>query len=164
MAYRKWLDNAFWETESKEQLNCILEMEDDVGRVTRQVMKLNKTDKEGNPNPMYQEVVDEVGEDTIDNETKTREDKKKNEKAEAEMRENEHVKARRLEELFNYKLQVFETEEIKNSKNRALKGKIRRAKSQVEVNLWAIEVMRDALGMNETEKEVTEDDGTSGEE
>lgn len=164
MAYRKWLDNAFWETESKEQLNCILEMEDDVGRVTRQVMKLNKTDKEGNPNPMYQEVVDEVGEDTIDNETKSREDKKKNEKAEAEMRENEHVKARRLEELFNYKLQVFETEEIKNSKNRALKGKIRRAKSQVEVNLWAIEVMRDALGMNETEKEVTEDDGTSGEE
>jgi uncharacterized membrane protein YdfJ with MMPL/SSD domain len=155
MAYRKWQDNAFWETETKEQLNCILEMEDDVGRVTRQVMKLNKVDKEGKDNPMYQEVIDELGMEIIDKNTQDRIDKKKNEKAEKEQRETEHAKARKLEELFNYKLEVFETEEIKNSKNRKLKAKLRRAKSKVEVNLWAIEILRDVMKENEE----TEDDG-----
>ena len=29
MASKKWLDNAFWETEEKNQLNCILEIVDD---------------------------------------------------------------------------------------------------------------------------------------
>ena len=58
MSHRKWLDNAFWETEEKKQLNCILEIKDDAGRVTRQVMLLNRTDTEGNPNPDFDEVVE----------------------------------------------------------------------------------------------------------
>jgi hypothetical protein len=161
MAYRKWQDNAFWETETKEQLNCILEMVDDADRETRQVMKLNRLDKEGNENLMYNEVIEELGMELIDKNTQERIDKKKNEKAEAEMRETEHAKARKLEELFNYKLEVFETEEIKNSKNRQLKAKLRRAKSKVEVNLWAIEILRDVMN---TVEEVKEDDGKSGEE
>ena len=47
--------------------------------------------------------------------------------------------------LFNYKLEVFETEEIKNSKNRKLKAKLRRAKSKVEVNLWAMKILEETL-------------------
>jgi hypothetical protein len=53
MSFKRWMDNAFWENDDKSQLNCILEMEDDVGRMTRQVMLLNRTDKEGNPNPDF---------------------------------------------------------------------------------------------------------------
>ena len=76
------MDNAFWENEDKSQLNCILEIEDDVGRKTRQVMLLKRTDKEGNPNPDFDEVVDALGEDTINKETEDRVERKKAEKEE----------------------------------------------------------------------------------
>ena len=39
MASKQWIDNAFWETEDKQQLNCILEIDDDEGREIRHVMK-----------------------------------------------------------------------------------------------------------------------------
>ena len=65
MSHRKWMDNAFWETDEKDMLNCILEIEDDVGRVTRQVMKLRKVDEEGNDNPDYVEVVEFLGDELI---------------------------------------------------------------------------------------------------
>ena len=145
MSYRKWLDNAFWEDETKSQVNCILEMEDDVGRVTRQVMKLNRHDKDGNENELFNEVVDSVTEELIDKETSDRVERKKAEQDEHRQRELEHEKARKLEKLFNYKLEAFEVEEIKNSKNRKLKGKLRRAKSRIEVDLYSIMILQEQL-------------------
>ena len=149
MSYRKWMDNAFWETDQKDKLNCILEMEDDVGRMTRQVMLLNRTDKEGNANPDFDEVVDALGEDVIDKETEDRVERKKAEKEEHVQRDKEHAKARKLEKLFNYKLEAFEVEEIKNSTNRKLKAKLRRAKSRIEVDMWSIMILQESL--NEAE-------------
>tara|TARA_B100001093_G_scaffold387991_1_gene374064 strand:- start:2569 stop:3030 length:462 start_codon:yes stop_codon:yes gene_type:complete len=145
MSHKKWLDNAFWETEEKDQLNCILEIEDDAGRITRQVMLLNKVDKEGNPNPDYNEVVESLTEEVIDKETTDRVIRKKAEKEEHVQREKEHAKARKLEKLFNYKLEAFEVEDIKNSTNRKLKGKLRRAKSRIEVDMWSIMILQEQL-------------------
>ena len=145
MSYRKWLDNAFWETSEKEMLNCILEIEDDVGRVTRQVMKLRKTTQEGEVNPDFVEVVEALGEENIDANTDERNARKKRESEEEKQRQLEHAKARKLEELFNYKLEAFEVPEIKDSKNRPLKSKLRRAKNKVEVNLYAIMILMDEL-------------------
>lgn len=149
MSYRRWMDNAFWETDAKEQLNCILEMEDDVGRVTRQVMLLNRFDKEGNPNELFDEVVSSLGEDVIDKETEDRTVRKKAEAEEEKQRDLEHRKARKLEKLFNYKLEAFEVDEIKNSKNRKLKGKLRRAKSRIEVDLYSIMILQEVLEAEE---------------
>ena len=59
--------------------------------------------------------------------------------------EESKIKAKKLEQLFNYKLKTFEVEEIKLSQNRELKSKLRRAKSIPEVNLWAIKIMDDYL-------------------
>jgi hypothetical protein len=145
MSYRKWMDNAFWETDAKDKLNCILEMEDDVGRVTRQVMLLNRLDKDGNENELFNEVVLAVGEETIDHETTDRDIRKTAKKEEEKQRELEHQKARKLEKLFNYKLEAFEVEEIKNSKNRKLKAKLRRAKSRIEVDLYSILILQESL-------------------
>lgn len=145
MAHKQWLDNAFWETEEKNQLNCILELIDDDGRETRQVMKLNRTDRDGNANPLFDEVVEAVGEASIDKETVDRVERKKAEHDEEKQREIEHQKARKLEKLFNYKLEAFEVEEIKNSKNRKLKAKLRRAKSKIEVDLYSIMILQDQL-------------------
>jgi hypothetical protein len=151
MSYRKWMDNAFWETDEKEMLNCILEMEDDVGRVTRQVMKLRKTDDEGNENPDFAEVVETLGEALIDENTTERNSRKKREAEEEKQRELEHAKARKLEQLFNYKLEAFEIEDIKNSKNRQLKSKLRRAKNRVEVDLYAIMIVMEEMKRKEEE-------------
>ena len=149
MSFKRWMDNAFWENDDKSQLNCILEMEDDVGRMTRQVMLLNRTDKEGNANPDFDEVVDALGEDVIDKETEDRVERKKAEKEEHVQRDKEHAKARKLGKLFNYKLEAFEVEEIKNSTNRKLKAKLRRAKSRIEVDMWSIMILQESL--NEAE-------------
>lgn len=155
MSYRKWMDNAFWETDEKQMLNCILEMEDDVGRVTRQVMKLRKTDDEGNENPDFIEVVGQLGEELITENTNERNVRKKREAEEDKQRQLEHAKARKLEQLFNYKLEAFEIDDIKNSKNRQLKSKLRRAKNRVEVDLYAIMIV-----MEEMKKREEEENGT----
>lgn len=145
MSFKQWMDNAFWETEEKKQLNCILELVDDAGRETRQVMLLNRHDKDGNENELFNEVVDALGEELIQQNTDDRKIRKAAQAEEKKQRDVEHARARKLEELFNYKLEIFETEEIKDSKNRKLKAKIRRAKSKVEVNLWAMKLLEEAL-------------------
>ena len=145
MSSRKWLDNAFWETEDKKELNCILELEDDIGRVTRQVMRLNQLDKEGNVNEDYEEVVEVLTEKLIDDNTSDRKVRKKQEKEEKQQRDVEHAKARKLEDLFNYKMEAFEVEEVKSSKNRKLKAKLRRAKSRIEVDMYAIMILQDSI-------------------
>ena len=53
--------------------------------------------------------------------------------------------ARDFEKLFEYKLETFEIPEIKESKNRLLKSKLRRSKSIPEVNLYAILLVQEAL-------------------
>lgn len=145
MSFKQWMDNAFWETEEKKQLNCILELVDDAGRETRQVMLLNRHNKDGEENELFNEVVDALGEELIQQNTDERKVRKAAQAEERKQRDVEHARARKLEELFNYKLEIFETEEIKNSKNRKLKAKIRRAKSKVEVNLWAMKLLEEAL-------------------
>ena len=150
------MDNAFWETDEKDMLNCILEIEDDVGRVTRQVMKLRKVDEEGNDNPDYVEVVEFLGDELITANTDERNERKKRENEEDKQRELEHAKARKLEQLFNYKLEAFEIEDIKNSKNRQLKSKLRRAKNRVEVDLYAIMIVMEELKKREEDEATAE--------
>ena len=145
MSYKRWMDNAFWETDQKNELNCILELEDDVGRVTRQQMFLRRFEKNGEENELFNEVVDALGEARIDEETEARVIRKKAEAEESKIREEEHNKARKLEKLFNYKLEAFEVEEIKNSKNRKLKAKLRRAKSKIEVDMYSIMILQEQL-------------------
>ena len=149
MAFKRWMDNAFWETDEKEKLNCILEMEDDIGRQTRQVMLLSRLNKDGTENDLFNEVIETLGVESIDRNTEERKVRKAAEKEEKTQRDIEHARARKLEELFNYKLEVFETEEIKNSKNRKLKAKLRRAKSKIEVNLWAMKILEESFEAEE---------------
>jgi hypothetical protein len=145
MSYKRWMDNAFWENPEKDKVNCILEMEDDIGRQTKQVMLLSRVNKDGTENDLFNEVIDALGEESIDRNTEERKVRKAAEHEEKKHRDTEHARARKLEELFNYKLEVFETEEIKNSKNRKLKAKLRRAKSKVEVNLYAMMILQETL-------------------
>ena len=81
----------------------------------------------------------------IDKNTDERVNRKFKEQEQQRELEINKRKAERLEKLFNYKLETFEVEDIKESKNRILKSKLRRAKSIPEVNLYAIMIIQDKL-------------------
>jgi hypothetical protein len=52
-------------------------------------------------------------------------------------RQQSQVARGKQEVLFNYKLEAFEVEQIKNSKNTELKRMIRKSKSIIEVQAYA---------------------------
>jgi hypothetical protein len=62
----------------------------------------------------------------------------------------EKEKAEQLQKLFEAKIQAFEVEEIKNSKNRILKAKLRKAKNLIEVNIYSMMIVMEEL-QNESE-------------
>jgi len=155
MSSRKWMDNAFWENpEEKDDLTCILEIEDDNGKQIRQVMRLKKYIKDSDElNPDFTEVVEVLGEELITKNTEDRIERKKSEKEERRIRDLEHARSRKMEKLFNHKMEVFEIEEIKGCKNRKLKAKLRRAKSQIECDLYAMMILKEHI---ENEEKVSE--------
>ena len=135
---RTWIKNAFWETPTKELLNCISEHKEGFKDV-RQVHKLKRGD------PLFDECVKALTEKHIDVNTDRRVNKKFKEQEQQRQLELNRRKAEKLEQLFNYKLETFEVEDIKESKNRILKSRLRRAKSIPEVNLYAIMIIQDKL-------------------
>jgi Rps23 Pro-64 3,4-dihydroxylase Tpa1-like proline 4-hydroxylase len=141
---RTWLDNAFWETPKKEILNAISEEQVDNKQI-RQVHKLYKLNDDGTPNEMFNEVIEFLGDESIEASTKKRLEKKQAEAELDKQKKLEHERAKKLEKLFEYKLETFEIPEIKASKNRLLKSKLRRSKSIPEVNLYAMMIVKESL-------------------
>ena len=135
---RQWDKDAFWETPKKTVLNCISEQEEGNKKI-RQVHKLVDSD------PLFKECVDALTPEHIDENTKQRVARKFEEQNKRKELEESKEKAKKMEILFNYKLETFEVEEIKLSRNRELKSKLRRAKSIPEVNLWALRILDDYL-------------------
>ena len=135
---RTWIKDAFWETPTKELLNCISEHKEGFKDV-RQVHKLKRGD------PLFDECVKALTEKHIDVNTDRRVNKKFKEQEQQRQLELNRRKAEKLEQLFNYKLETFEVEDIKESKNRILKSKLRRSKSIPEVNLYANMILQDKL-------------------
>lgn len=141
---RIWLDNAFWETPKKEILNAISEEQVDNKQI-RTVHKLNKLNDDGTPNEMFNEVIEFLGDEVIEASTKKRLERKQAEAELDKQKKLEHERAKKLEKLFEYKLETFEIPEIKASKNRLLKSKLRRSKSIPEVNLYAMMIVKESL-------------------
>ena len=135
---RTWIKDAFWETPTKELLNCISEHKEGFKDV-RQVHKLKRGD------PLFDECVKALTEKHIDVNTDRRVNKKFKEQEQQRQLELNRRKAEKLEQLFNYKLETFEVEDIKESKNSIRKSKLRRSKSIPEVNLYAIMILQDKL-------------------
>lgn len=142
---REWLDNPFWENETHTVMKAILRMEDeDSGRVTTQVMTIEKGSEE-DPNPDWQEVIDQIGVEKIDANTNERFTRLAQEEEARRLREQEVEQAKKLEQLFNAKLQAFEIDEVKHSTNRALKARLRRAKTIIEVNVYAMMIVMESI-------------------
>ena len=142
---RRWLDNAFWETPRKHILNAISEETLEDGKKQNKVHKVDKFNSDGSENELFLEIVDFLGVEKIDASTERRLKRKSDEAEVEKQKKAEQSRAKKLEELFKYKLETFEIDEIKNSKNRVLKSKLRRSKSIPEVNLYAIMIVKESL-------------------
>ena len=151
MNNRTWLDNASWETPKENVLNAICEF-DENGRQVRQVMKMRRYDDNGDENPDFFECLNYLGAEAIARSTEERRKRKLSELEFEKNRKLEEQRARKLEKLFEYKLELFEVDEIKNTKNRKLKARLRRAKSIPEANVYAMFIMTEELGLNDAEE------------
>jgi hypothetical protein len=138
---REWKDNAFWDNEEKTQIKAILEIVADDGVKTSQVMTI----RNDNNNPDWKEVLDVIGEDVLNKNTEDRKEKKFKEEEALKLREQDIKLAKKLEDLFEAKLEAFNVEEIKKSTNRDLKSRLRRSKSIYEVNLYATMIMMESI-------------------
>jgi len=153
---RTWQDNAFWHNTQKDMAEAILVITDAQGREITQVLTVRKTDANGEPNPDFLELMEQVGEETIDANTEERKERKAKEKEEDLQRKKAEEQARELERLFDAKIKMLEIEQIANTKNKELKSKMRRSKNIVELNLYAQLIMMEELGLGFTTHESTD--------
>ena len=105
-------------------------------------------------NPDWIAIVKEHGEDGIQANTEVMLEKSKNnivEQAAAQKEQQQTQKERTAQErLFDAKLAIFEIEDIKNSKNRKIKSKIRKAPTEIEAMAYATALLLNVI--NETEE------------
>ena len=99
-------------------------------------------------NPDYIAIMEKFTEEEIDENTRRREERRAEEVRQRMERSKVDMQRRKDEALFEAKLEAFEIPVIKNSTNKALKTKIRRSKSAMEVMAYTVMLIQaeEALG------------------
>jgi enoyl reductase-like protein len=106
-------------------------------------------DASGGVNKDFDEILEIFGEEALDESTvKHKEEAQRQEQIHRERQEADQVRQKQ-EVLFNMKLEAFEIEEIKNSSNRDLKKRLRKAKTPIEVQSYATLLIQEALANEE---------------
>lgn len=88
-------------------------------------------------NPDWQELLNTFSLQDIDESTKKLDEQLDEQRRMREEAKKDFEQRAEGDTIFAAKLAIFEIEEIKNSKNRTLKSKIRKAKSVAEAQLYA---------------------------
>ena len=126
---KKYL-NPYWSNKDNRHLIVTIEL------ANGQHSMASIQDPEGT-NPDMKAVLEQYTEEEIDaNTQKGLERRNENIKRQMERRESQQARAKQ-EALFNCKLEAFEVEAIKNSKNAEMKRMIRKSKSIMEVQAYA---------------------------
>ena len=126
---KKYL-NPYWSNKDNRHLIVTIEL------ANGQHSRASIQDPEGT-NPDMKAVLEQYTEEEIDANTQEGLDRRnENIKRQMERRESQNARAKQ-EALFNCKLEAFEVEAIKNSKNAELKRMIRKSKSIMEVQAYA---------------------------
>ena len=153
MTTRSWASNSFWETYDKNKITTILTTTNEDETVTTQQLTVSKFSTDGVENPDFLEILESIGEEKINENTIKRTEKKKAEAELLEQKQIEHEKAKQLQVLFEAKIQAFEIEQIKNSTNRLLKSKLRKAQNLIEVNIYSMMIVMEELANEESKTE-----------
>lgn len=145
---KEW-KHPFWETAAKDRLTARLNITHDDGSFTTTVARVSKFDDNGRVSSDWEEVLQQNDIKDIDKFTEERLERHRQKREAGIKRQEERNEAKRLEDLFNYKLQTFEIPDIKNSENRKLKAKIRKAKNFIEMNAYATILLTEILNESE---------------
>jgi len=146
---KEWVQ-PFWETAQKDRITVRLNITHDDGSFSTSVARVSKYDDNGNISPDFNEILEQNTEEQIQKNTEDRLERHKERRERERQSQHERAEAKRLEELFNHKLATFEVSAIKNSKNRELKSKIRKAKNLVEMQAYATMLIMEEI-KNDTE-------------
>ena len=90
----------------------------------------------GGSNPDWDEIIETFGTDYLDEQTTSQLNRHIQKKAEAAEQRKLNAERAQKESLFNAKAEAFDMDLVKNSKNREVKNKIRRANSIMEVMIY----------------------------
>jgi len=142
--------HPFWENYQKDRITCKLVITHENGEVTSSTSTVSKYDKNGEITKDYNDVIAATPVEKINKNTEEREQRHKDNRLNDKRKQAEREAARKLEQLFNAKLEVFEIESIKNSTNRKAKSKIRRSKNQYEMMAYAIMLIQEEDAKNES--------------
>jgi hypothetical protein len=149
MAKRVWQNHAFWENYQKDRITGILNIKHDNGKVTDQQMSVSKFTDDGVENSDFKEIVEQIGIERLDKNTSRRAENKTAEAKKKHLKQQHEKKQKLLAQLFDAKLSAFEIEEIKNSKNRPLKTRLRKSKNVFELQLYAGMIIKESLDLLE---------------
>jgi len=127
---KRIIKNPWWGNKEKTIVRCQFFMENG------EILEASVSDtEEGNPD--WYEIMETFGLEDIDKRTQAFIDAHEEQhRKEKEWRKDQQEK-QRGDALFAVKLEAFEMDIIKNSKNRELKSMIRKAKSIMEVTAYA---------------------------
>lgn len=154
MVERKWAEDSFFDGFDQNRITTVLAITEEDGKVVKQQLTVNKFAPDGAPNPDYQEIIDFLTEEKIVENTNKRNERKLKERELQEQERLEKEKVESLQKLFETKIQAFEIEAIKNSKNRELKAKLRKASNNVEVYIYSMMIVMEELNnANTTESD-----------
>jgi hypothetical protein len=144
---REWQNNAFWvDINKKNSIEAILMVTTTEGKKIKQQLVVNEKDKTGQPNTDFIEILEVVTPERIDENTKKRTVRKTREKEIEKEKRRSKEQAKELSDLFNLKIKTLEVDVIKESDNRDLKSKLRRAKTAVEMQAYANIIVMEHLG------------------
>lgn len=131
------IENPYWANKEKEHIIAEFFYPDTDKRVTASIMN------DGN-NRDYREIMKNFSVEQIDANTNRRREMRDEEVKRNENRRKADQEKMKQEQLFAAKLDAFEIDTIKNSKNRKMKSRIRKAKSVMEITaLTAILIMQE---------------------
>lgn len=140
-------DNPFWKTEDKTEAMSIYVIEHDDGKVETKQQPVPKVIN-GEINPLWTQLMNEIGPEKIDSNTKKRKEEKAKEHKEQVLREEQNNKSVQLEKLFGLKIKAFEIKEVRECSDRKLRTKLRSSKNEIEMNAWITAIFLKSLEEN----------------
>ena len=141
---KRIIKNPWWGNEEKTIVRCQFFMENG------EILEASVSDtEEGNPD--WYEIMETFGVEDIDKRTQAFIDTHEEQHRKEKEWKKDQQERQKSDALFAVKLEAFEMDLIKNSKNRELKSMIRKAKSIMEVTVYA-----GVLVMKELELETKE--------
>ncbi len=130
---KKQIQDPYWTDDSKTQ--CVCQFKYENGEVL--VATIQNTPDDEDNNPDWDQLLEEHTIKSISENTETKLKNRDTVELDEIIRTKSEREKKKNEDIFQAKIDVFQIEEIKESKDRAMKAKIRKSKSLTEVIAYA---------------------------